>query len=140
MINQTETKVESPFNVSQQAADVVSNIMAEKNLEGYALRVFVSGSGCCGAKFGMALDNNFRENDLILNLSGIKVVVDDMSLSYLRGASVDYINDPARGEGFVIDNPLQAGGGSCACGSGEKAEGAGCGCGSGGGSCGCGGH
>jgi iron-sulfur cluster assembly accessory protein len=143
MLNELETKinVDVPVNITAAASEAVRGILAERKLEGYALRVYVSGGGCCGAQFGMALDNAFRDNDFTFDVSGIKLVVDDYSLGYLRGANVDFVNDPQRGAGFVIDNPLQAGGGTCACG-GEghahaKEEGDACACG---GSCGCGGH
>ena len=47
--------------VSPAASNAVNNILTERKLEGYALRVFVSGGGCCGTNFGMALENNIRD-------------------------------------------------------------------------------
>lgn len=134
MLQETDTQVVS---LTDSATDAIRNILSERNLEGYALRVYVSGGGCCGAQFNMALDNNIRDNDTTYENNGIKVVVDDMSLSYVRGAKIDFVNDPMRGAGFLVDSPNS--GGSCGCGSqghshGE-AEGGSCGCG--GGSCGC---
>jgi iron-sulfur cluster assembly protein len=102
----------------------------ERNLEGYALRVYVAGGGCCGVNFGMALDNNFRDVDTTFEANGVKVVVDEVSIDYLRGASIDFVNDPVRGAGFAVDSPNAKGH--------EHGEG-GCACGTGGGSCGCGG-
>lgn len=125
--------------LTSAAASAVKSILAERNLDGYALRVYVSGSGCCGAQFGMALDNNIRSNDLTFQADGVQLVVDEMSIDYLRGAKIDYVNDPQRGAGFVVDSPVSLGGGGCSCGSKSegqaKAEGESCGCG---GSCGCG--
>ena len=121
MLADVETQVVS---VSPAAAEAVQNILAERKLDGYALRVFVSGGGCCSAQFGMALDNNFRDEDTTLDANGIKLVVDNVSMDYLRGASIDFINDPQRGAGFVVNSPNakqghgEAGcecGGSCAC-------------------------
>jgi iron-sulfur cluster assembly protein len=123
------------ITLSAAAAVAVQSIFNERKLEGFGLRVFVAGSGCCGAQFGMALDNNFRENDFTFVSEGVKVVVDDMSMEYLRGAKVDFINDPVRGAGFIVDSPVSLSGGSCSCGS-KSEEGSSCGCG--GGSCGCG--
>ncbi|MEW5940250.1 MAG: iron-sulfur cluster biosynthesis family protein, partial [Chloroflexota bacterium] len=82
--------------------------------------------GCCGVQFGMALDNNFRDVDTTFEAQGIKLVVDEVSADYLRGASVDYVNDPMRGAGFIVDSPMAkqghdhgedgcACGGSCSC-------------------------
>jgi len=142
MLQATETKVstnEEILFVSAEAAQAVKNILAERNLEGYALRIYVSGSGCSGVQFGMALDNNIRQADLTMNVEGIQIVVDEVSIDYLRGAKVDFVNDPQRGAGFVVDSPLASQGGGCSCGSKSEshshAEGDACGCG---GSCGCG--
>lgn len=135
MLQEIDTQI---ISISPAAAQAVQNIIDQRQLEGYALRVFVAGGGCCGVQFGMALDNVIRDNDKAFDSQGIKVVVDDQSIEYLRGASIEFVNDPMRGAGFVVNSPSASQGGSCACGSGEKSEGDGCGCG--GGSCGCGGH
>ena len=117
MLNEIETQT---IEISPSAAQAVQNILAERKLEGYALRVYVSGGGCCGANFGMALDNNFSDVDTIFDANGVKMVVDNVSIDYLRGASIDFINDPVKGSGFVVNNPNQAshshGEGGCACG------------------------
>jgi iron-sulfur cluster assembly accessory protein len=126
MLEQVSTQVNTQgISVSSAAAQAVQNILAEKNLVGYALRVYVSGGGCGGAQFGMALDDNIREIDTTFESEGIKVVVDEVSIDHLRGASIDYVDDPQRGAGFVVDNPNAmphshgaescACGGSCAC-------------------------
>jgi iron-sulfur cluster assembly protein len=141
MLQELDTKVitqddQSLITLSIAATDAVKNILAEKNLEGYALRVYVAGGGCCGVNFGMALDNNFRDVDTTFEANGVKVVVDEVSIDYLRGASIDFINDPVRGAGFAVDSPNTKGHshgeGGCACGS---SGGESCGCG--GGSCSC---
>jgi iron-sulfur cluster assembly accessory protein len=128
---------QSVVTLSTAASDAVKNILAEKNLEGYALRVYVSGGGCCGVNFGMALDNNFRDVDTVFESNGVKVVVDEISIDHLRGASIDFINDPVRGAGFAVESPNAKGHshgeGGCACGS----EGGESSCGCGGGSCAC---
>jgi iron-sulfur cluster assembly protein len=122
------------INLSTAASNAVKNILNERKLEGYALRVYVAGGGCCGVNFGMALDNNFRDVDTTFEINGVKVVVDEVSIDYLRGASIDFVNDPVRGAGFAVDSPNAKGHshseGGCACGS----EGGGS---CGGGSCSC---
>src|SRR5512138_2838556 len=110
MLQELETKTitqidTSTITLSTAASDAVKNILAERNLEGYALRVYVAGGGCCGVSFGMALDNNFRDVDTVFEANGVKVVVDEVSIDYLRGATVDFVNDPVRGAGFVVDSP-----------------------------------
>lgn len=132
------TEVTTDLVLTPAASDAVKNILAERKLEGYALRVYVAGGGCCGVNFGMALDNNIRDVDTTFETNGIQVVVDEVSIDYLRGATVDFVNDPVRGAGFAVDSPAaKAGGGSCACGSESHShshEGGSCGCG---GSCSC---
>lgn len=128
------------FTLTPAASEAVKNILSERKLEGYALRVYVAGGGCCGVNFGMALDNNFRDVDTTFEADGVKVVVDEVSIDYLRDATVDFVNDPMRGAGFAVSSPNAQGHshgeGGCACGAGGG-EGS---CGCGGGSCGCGGH
>jgi len=132
MLEELETKTITPIDtstitLSATASDAVKNILAERNLEGYALRVYVAGGGCCGVNFGMALDNNFRDSDTTYEAGGVKVVVDEVSIDYLRGAKIDFVNDPVRGAGFAVDSPSAQSHGH------EHGEG-GCGCG---GSCSC---
>ena len=126
MLKEISTQVNTnTVTLSLAAAQAVQNIMAEKELEGYALRVYVAGGGCGGTQFGMALDNNFRDIDSIYESEGVKVVVDEVSIEYLLGANIDYVDDPQRGAGFVVDSPNAkahnhgadgcACGGSCAC-------------------------
>jgi iron-sulfur cluster assembly accessory protein len=120
----TETEI-STITLSTAASDAVKNILAERNLEGYALRVYVAGGGCSGVNFGMALDNNIRDVDTTFEANGVKVVVDEVSIDYLRGATIDFVNDPVRGAGFAVDSPNApahshgeeacACGGSCSC-------------------------
>jgi iron-sulfur cluster assembly protein len=129
MLEELDTRITTQtepatISLSVAASDAVKNILAERNLEGYALRVYVAGGGCCGVNFGMALDNNIRDVDTIVEANGVKVVVDEVSIDYLRGATIDFINDPVRGAGFAVDSPSAQshehghahGEGGCACG------------------------
>ena len=130
MLQELDTRfivgTETPMiTLTAAASDAVRNILNERNLEGYALRVYVAGGGCCGVNFGMALDNTFRDVDTTFDINGVKVVVDNVSIEYLQGASIDFVNDPVRGAGFAVDSPMAKGH--------EHSEG-GCGCG---GSCSC---
>ena len=128
MLQEIETQL---FTLTPAASQAVKDILEQRNLEGYALRVYVSGGGCCGVNFGMALDNNFRDVDTTFDTNGIQVVVDNVSMDYLRDATVDFVNDPQHGQGFAVSSPNAKSGHA----HGESA----CACGSGGGSCGCGG-
>lgn len=121
LTNQTQIEV---INLTPAAVNAVKDLMAERNLEGYALRVYVSGSGCSGLNYGMALENKIHEQDLSCRFDGLQVVVDHVSIDYLRGATVDYIDNEA-GAGFAITNPNMVS--SCGCGGSHADEGCGCG-------------
>lgn len=128
-------------NLTERAAEEIKNLLERQGQSDAALRVFVSGGGCSGLQYGMAIDDSVEEEDFVFECHGVKVVVDPLSHNYIKGASVDYVED-MMGGGFKIDNPNAMR--SCGCGSsfstedGPEAEG---GCGSGGcGSGGCGSH
>src|SRR5512139_1830168 len=100
--------------LTPSAVKAVRDLLTKRDLTGYALRVFVSGGGCSGFQYGMALEPNVRSEDLIYNYEDVRVVIDEISINYLRGATVDYIED-VMGSGFKIENPNAVS--SCGCGS-----------------------
>jgi iron-sulfur cluster assembly accessory protein len=129
MLQEIETQL---FTLTPAASQAVKDILDQRKLEGYALRVYVAGGGCgcSGVSFGMALDNNFRDVDTTFDANGVQVVVDNISIDYLRQATIDFINDPQHGAGFAVNSPNakaknheHASDDACACGGG------GCGCG-----------
>jgi len=138
MLQEIETRIQTDaLSLTPAAANAVRDIFTARKLEGYSLRVFVAGGSCCSVQFGMALDNNVRPNDLTFETDGVKVIVDDQSINYLRGATVDFVDDPERGAGFLVDSPsAKKEGGSCGSSAHNEAddEGGSCSCG---GSCGC---
>ena len=101
MLNQIETDT---IRLSPTAAQAVHDLLAQRNLdEGYALRVYVAGRTCSGLQYGMSLDNKPGEIDMTFETEGIKVLVDDVSIQYMRGSTINFMNDE-RGKGFVVDN------------------------------------
>ena len=101
-------------NITPSAAAKLTGLMQEKQLEGYALRVFVAGGGCSGLQYGMTFDNENHPGDTDFVSSGLPVRVDPMSAKYIGGANIDYV-DSLMGGGFKIDNPNAVA--SCGCGS-----------------------
>jgi len=114
-LEQTET-----VQLTNSAREMVQNLLEQKNVPEYGLRIFVSGGGCSGMQYGMALDGDAGENDYVINSEGVKIFVDSVSMMYLSGALVDY-EDSLMGGGFRIDNPNAAS--SCGCGHSFKASG-----------------
>ena len=127
------------ITLTESAAEAVQGLLKDRGVQDHALRVFIAGGGCSGYQYGMALEGEPRDTDMVISQHGVKVVVDDVSINYLRGATIDFVND-VMASGFKIDNPNASS--ACGCGNsfrtdGEEApkhEHAG-GCGSG--SCGC---
>lgn len=121
--------------LTERAAEEIQGLLERQGKADAALRVFVSGGGCSGMNYGMAIDDSIEEEDFVFTCLGVKVVVDPLSINYIRGASVDYIED-VMGGGFKIDNPNATK--SCGCGSSFSTEdapeassggcGSGCGC------------
>jgi iron-sulfur cluster assembly accessory protein len=93
-----------PVTLTQLAADAVRGVIAQKNLPGYALRLYISGGGCSGFQYGLALDSNIRAEDIITETDGIKLIIDEVSIKYLQGATVDYV-EGITNSGFKIINP-----------------------------------
>lgn len=117
-------KTNTNLTVTEMAVSKINELIetnaAKKGLDKNTLflRVYVAGGGCSGVQYGMALTTDKRDDDVVVEMSNIKIIVDPMSITYLDGASVDYI-DQDLGARFKITPPenLSVGGG-CSCGSG----------------------
>ena len=120
----------SILSITPTAAEKVRELLEQENDPSLALRIFVAGGGCSGLQYGMTLDEE-QDGDTTIAQSGIKVLVDEMSLGYINGSQIDYV-DSLMGAGFTVNNPNAVS--SCGCGHSFKtADGGGeassCGCG-----------
>jgi len=135
-----EQSVVTEISLTERAASELQGMLEDNNKTEAALRVWVAGGGCSGLSYGMALDENApEESDHVMSDKGIRIYVDELSLRYMVGAVVDYVDD-VLGGGFKIDNPKAVK--SCGCGSSfstddEAIEGLDTRAGGGCGSCGC---
>src|ERR671918_2831861 len=102
------------INVSATAASKINELLAEEGKAESGLRVFVQGGGCSGFQYGLMIEENGGVGDQTFESNGIKLYVDPVSLSYLKGAQVDFV-DPITGGGFTIKNPNATS--TCGCGS-----------------------
>ena len=128
--NQQAATEISVITMTSAAADKVHELLQQENDPGLGLRIFVAGGGCSGLQYGMTLDEE-QEGDTVIGVSGFRVFVDEMSVGYITGSEVDYV-DSLMGAGFAVNNPNAVS--SCGCGHSFKtAEGGGearsCGCG-----------
>ena len=122
-INEENTATAAPvLEVTAGAVAKIKDLMAARNLENYALRVFVSGGGCSGLQYGMAFEEKAEDFDTVVEANGVRLLVDANSLPYLQGANIDFV-DSIMGGGFRIDNPNAVS--SCGCGHSFRTEGSG---------------
>jgi iron-sulfur cluster assembly protein len=123
-----------PVALTTRAATEVRDILEQQgNPEGVRLRIYVAGGGCSGLQYGMALDENVEEGDSFFPAlvqqgetedtrsidTTFEVVIDNMSLKYITGSIVDYVETPMGG-GFKVENPNAVR--SCGCGSSFSTE------------------
>ena len=102
------------INVSTQAASKITELLSEDGKEGSGLRVFVQGGGCSGFQYGFTFDEKEGDGDTVVVNSGVKLLIDPMSVQYLMGAEIDY-SEGLEGAQFVIRNPNAQT--TCGCGS-----------------------
>ena len=108
------------IDITESAAQRLQNMIAERQLSDYGLRVFVSGGGCSGLQYGMTFDNEVREGDATWDAHGLRVIVDPISAGYLQGASISFQQDNMLAGAFKIDNPNAVS--SCGCGHSFRAK------------------
>jgi len=99
--------------LSDAAAEKAKALLEQEGRDDLRLRVAVQPGGCSGLKYQLFFDERSLEGDQISSYGGVEVVVDRMSIPYLSGATIDFV-DRIDAQGFTIDNPNA--GGSCACG------------------------
>src|SRR5664279_1328818 len=109
---QTEIRPDA-INLSDVAASKVKSLLEQEGRDDLQLRIAVQPGGCSGLRYQLFFDERTLDGDVVTDFNGVGVVVDRMSLPYLSGAVIDFV-DTIEKQGFTIDNPNA--GGSCACG------------------------
>jgi iron-sulfur cluster insertion protein len=102
------------INVSPVAASKINELLIEEGKAGSGLRVFVQGGGCSGFQYGLMIEENGGDADQVFESNGVRLFIDPVSISYLKGAEVDFV-DTVTGGGFTIKNPNATS--TCGCGS-----------------------
>jgi iron-sulfur cluster assembly accessory protein len=103
---------QSVVSLTPSAVEEVKTLLALPENAGKHMRYYVEQGGCSGMQYGMVFDEK-REGDLVSEQDGVNVLVDPISVSYLRGMVVDF-SDALSGGGFKISNPNAKQ--SCGCG------------------------
>jgi iron-sulfur cluster assembly accessory protein len=99
--------------VTERAARKIGDILGREAEPG-VLRVSVEGGGCSGFQYKFDIDRQPAADDLVIERDGIKVVVDPVSLQYMAGSKIDYV-DAVIGASFKVENPKATAG--CGCGT-----------------------
>ena len=113
---QTAVETEVPaggVSITPGAAAKVKSLLEQEGRDDLALRIAVQPGGCSGLRYQLFFDERTLDGDEKVDFDGVSVVVDRMSIPYLGGATIDFV-DTIEKQGFTIDNPVATG--SCACG------------------------
>ena len=102
------------IHVTEAAAGKIRELLSEEGKTESGLRVFVQGGGCSGFQYGLMIEESGGVGDQLFESNGVRLFVDPVSISYLRGAEVDFV-DTITGGGFTIKNPNATS--TCGCGS-----------------------
>lgn len=105
--------------LTDSAVERIKALLVKEGKPDAGLRVYISGGGCAGMSYGMTIDDSTTNDDAIVRTKGVKVIVDKLSLIYLRGSKIDYVEN-LQTSGFQIENPNAAS--SCGCGLSFKAN------------------
>ncbi len=104
----------SPLIFTSAAAAKVASLIEEEGNPELKLRVYVQGGGCSGFQYGFTFDESETDGDVVVETDGVGLLIDPMSMQYLMGAEIDYVED-LKGAQFVIRNPNATT--TCGCGS-----------------------
>ncbi len=102
------------ITITETAKTKIADVLAEENNPKMRLRMYVQGGGCSGMSYGFTLDDEQNEDDFEIPAGESSVLVDSMSLQYVAGAEIDYVDD-LQGSRFSIKNPQAQT--TCGCGS-----------------------
>lgn len=102
------------ITLTDAAARKIHTMATEHQVDEHAIRVMVVGGGCSGLTYDMDFEHETREGDLVVEHDGVKVFIDPMSLAYLDGTTIDFV-ETFSFSGFHFENPNAQK--SCGCGS-----------------------
>ncbi len=102
----------SNFSVSNRAAEQILKLLSENNDNSF-FRIAVNAGGCSGFQYEFDMDNKEKANDIIIEKNGAKIVIDDISISFLDNGQLDWVEELI-GSSFKIINPNARS--SCGCG------------------------
>ena len=99
--------------ISERAARRIGEILKGEG-DGAMLRISVEGGGCSGFQYKFDTDSSRADDDIVIERSGATVLIDPVSLDYMAGSEIDFVDDLI-GSSFKINNPKATA--SCGCGT-----------------------
>jgi iron-sulfur cluster assembly protein len=112
-VSDTDTPTDA-ITLSDKAVSKIGELLgSQDDSEGQALRVAVRGGGCSGFQYALAFDRA-KHDDHVFEVEGVSVVVDKVSMQFVFGSEVDYV-EGLQGAGFQVNNPNVVA--ACGCGS-----------------------
>jgi iron-sulfur cluster assembly accessory protein len=97
---------ENQFGISESAAVQIGKILATE-ADGACLRVAVQGGGCSGFSYVFSIDAKQTAEDLVVSRDGVTVLVDDMSLQYMQGSEIDWVDDLSLAPAFKLKTQMR---------------------------------
>jgi iron-sulfur cluster assembly accessory protein len=104
---------EAAVTLTDKATEKIEELLSAQEDSDQALRVAVRGGGCSGFQYSLAFDK-VRDDDHVFEHNGVSVAVDKVSMQFVFGSEVDYV-DGLQGAGFAVNNPNVVA--ACGCGS-----------------------
>ncbi len=96
-----ESYTPSLMNLTEGAIDKILSLSSKEDIK---LRVYVTGGGCSGFQYGFSFDQDIDEEDTCISKDGADLLIDPLSLQYLSGSTIDYVED-LTGSKFIVKNP-----------------------------------
>ena len=104
----------NPITLESSAIVKIKDLLADEEVKGLKLRIYVSGGGCSGFQYGFTFDDHQNEDDFVVDQDEVSLLVDAHSMQYLTGSVIGY-KTSLMGSQFEIKNPVATS--TCGCGS-----------------------
>ena len=112
-VGESEKGSEKEFIITDKASNKLKEVLKENGTENSGLRIGIVKGGCSGSAYELELDDDITETDKIIDDKGVKIIINQENVDFLKGARLDYV-ESLQGGGFKITNPNVAS--SCGCG------------------------
>ncbi|BAB12928.1 iron-sulfur cluster insertion protein ErpA [Buchnera aphidicola str. APS (Acyrthosiphon pisum)] len=109
-----ENAFKSHLQFTEKAIKKIKNLIEIEKNHDLKLRIYINGGGCSGFQYQFIFDTSINEDDIIITQSEVSLIIDPISLQYLYGGQIDYLEN-LEGSKFIVYNPNAKN--TCGCGS-----------------------